>query len=72
MVALLTGASRGIGKAIALELARLGYNLAIVGRDAELSPFPMSRNVEFLINRIITNFASLFNHRNFARVVHSR
>lgn len=35
MVALLTGASRGIGKAIALELARLGYNLAIVGRDAE-------------------------------------
>lgn len=35
MVALLTGASRGIGKAIALELARLGYNLAVVGRDAE-------------------------------------
>ena len=35
MVALLTGASRGIGKAIALELARLGYDLAIVGRNRE-------------------------------------
>ena len=35
MVALLTGSSRGIGKAIALELARLGYDLALVGRDIE-------------------------------------
>lgn len=35
MVALLTGASRGIGEAIVLELARLGYDLALVGRDAE-------------------------------------
>ena len=34
--ALVTGASKGIGKAIALKLASLNYNLVIVGRSSEL------------------------------------
>ena len=34
-LALVTGASRGLGKATAMELARLGANLLIVARDSE-------------------------------------
>src|SRR6476620_6693420 len=36
--ALITGGSRGIGKAIAIKLASLGANVAIVGKTAEPHP----------------------------------
>jgi len=32
---LLTGATRGIGRAAAIEFARQGVEVALVGRDAE-------------------------------------
>jgi NAD(P)-dependent dehydrogenase (short-subunit alcohol dehydrogenase family) len=35
-VALVTGASRGIGKSIALELAKAGASLALISRNEEL------------------------------------
>jgi 3-oxoacyl-[acyl-carrier protein] reductase len=35
-VTIVTGATRGIGKAIALKLADEGHNLALVGRDSSL------------------------------------
>jgi 3-oxoacyl-[acyl-carrier protein] reductase len=42
MNAVITGATKGIGKALAIMLAKMGYNLAINARNAdELSEFKL-------------------------------
>ena len=38
-VAFVTGASRGIGKAIAIELARAGYDVAATARTVHVLPW---------------------------------
>ena len=59
MVALLTGASRGIGEAIMLELARMGYNLAIVGRDAESLEKVAAEAEGVMIHPIVADLAQV-------------
>ena len=59
-VALVTGASRGIGKAIALELAKAGADLSICGRDvAKLSD--CRKEIESLGRRCLSIKADVSN-----------
>ena len=39
-VAVVTGASRGIGKGIALELGAAGFTVYVTGRSVEAGPIP--------------------------------
>ncbi len=49
-VAIVTGGSRGIGKAIALGLAAAGADVALVGRD-ETTLAPVAREIEGQLDR---------------------
>src|SRR5437868_4964053 len=49
-VAVVTGASRGIGKAIALALASAGADVALLGRD-EATLAPVAREIESELGR---------------------
>jgi len=57
MIALVTGASRGIGKTISLELARLGYDLALVGRDDDSLAKTAAEAGEVRVHRIVADLS---------------
>jgi 3-oxoacyl-[acyl-carrier protein] reductase len=57
-VALVTGASRGIGRAVALRLAELGAAVAICGRDAQALQ-NTSRELQKLTPRVFSQIADV-------------
>lgn len=55
-VAIVTGASRGIGEAIAIELARAGADVAVMARSTDSTP---SKNFEGTIDEVATAIEQL-------------
>ena len=68
MVALVTGASRGIGKAIALELANLGYDLALVARN-ELALAEVIASLPESCGKAVAIPADLFQEESYSSVI---
>ncbi len=69
MNALITGASRGIGRSIALELATLGYSLALVGRDRKALENVVSQALEAGAAKAVGIVAELSEVRNCTCIV---
>ena len=67
-VALVTGGSRGIGRATVLELARRGYAVAINFRDQESRAAEAAREVEALGRRALLLRADVTDAAQVARV----
>ena len=69
MTALVTGASRGIGLAIAKELADVGYNLALVARSEEkLQQVAAGIESEYRV-KVKAIAADLANEESYGRIV---
>jgi len=69
-VALITGGSRGIGKAIARKLASLGASVAICGRDPELLQ-TTARELSALPANVLFRRADVTSFTDIAELVHS-
>lgn len=67
-VALVTGGSRGIGRATAVELARRGYSVAISFREQEARATEVAREVEALGQRAILLRADVTDSAQVARL----
>lgn len=67
-VALVTGGSRGIGRAIATRLARLGASVAICGRDAKALS-SVHQELAGLGGRVFSTAADVTNHADVEGLV---
>ncbi len=67
-VALVTGGSRGIGRAVAVELARRGYSVAIGFRDQEARAAEVASEVEALGQKAILLRADVTDSAQVARL----
>ncbi|WP_224240964.1 SDR family NAD(P)-dependent oxidoreductase [Hyalangium gracile] len=67
-VALVTGGSRGIGRAVVLELARRGYSVGIGFRDQEARAAEVAREVEALGQKALLLKADVTDAAQVARL----
>ncbi|MFC0864476.1 SDR family NAD(P)-dependent oxidoreductase [Sphaerimonospora cavernae] len=68
-VAVVTGASRGVGKGVALALGEEGWTVYITGRGAADDASPLTRTAEGVTERGGTGIAVVCDHRDDAQIM---